>query len=122
MQRGYPMPEIRAALLAEAQAIHAEEAAACTAIAQAGLPLFRTGARILTHCNTGALATGGIGTALGVIRAVHAAGHLTMVWVDETRPLLQGARLTAWELQLRWHSVPLDLRQYGRLADGRRPG
>ena len=56
------------------------------------------GARILTHCNAGAIATGGYGTALGVVRAAHAAGHVAMVYCDETRPLLQGARLTAWEL------------------------
>jgi len=86
------------ALLAEAQAIHAEDAAACEAMARAGAELFPTGARVLTHCNAGALATGGIGTALGVIRAAHARGRVGQVWVDETRPLLQGARLTAWEL------------------------
>jgi len=56
------------------------------------------GSRVLTHCNAGALATAGYGTALGVIRAAAEVGHIEMVWVDETRPLLQGARLTAWEL------------------------
>jgi methylthioribose-1-phosphate isomerase len=86
------------ALLAEARIIHAEDAAACEAIARAGAELFPEGARVLTHCNAGALATGGIGTALGVIRAAHARGKMGQVWVDETRPLLQGARLTAWEL------------------------
>jgi len=94
-----PMVNLRDALLAEAQAIEAEDAASCAAIAEAGVTLFPAGARVLTHCNAGALATSGIGTALGVIRAVHAAGRLASVWVDETRPLLQGARLTAWELQ-----------------------
>ena len=63
-----------------------------------GAALFESQDRVLTHCNTGSLATAGYGTALGVIRAVHAAGKLAMVWVDETRPLLQGARLTSWEL------------------------
>lgn len=92
------MGEIAEALLAEARAIHREDAAACLAMARAGAALFPAGARILTHCNTGALATGGIGTALGVIRAAYAGGHASTVWVDETRPLLQGARLTAWEL------------------------
>ena len=92
------MVEIAAALLAEARAIHAEDAAACQAIANAGSPLFPRNARILTHCNAGALATGGVGTALGVIRAAHRDGRVKHVWVDETRPLLQGARLTAWEL------------------------
>lgn len=91
--------EMARILLAEARAIHAEDAAACQAIAEAGAPLFPIGARILTHCNTGALATGGIGTALGVIRLGYATGRVAHVWVDETRPLLQGARLTAWEVQ-----------------------
>jgi len=93
------MSGIGEALLAEARAIHTEDAASCLAMGQAGAALFPQGARVLTHCNTGALATGGIGTALGVIRAAAAAGLLAQVWVDETRPLLQGARLTAWELQ-----------------------
>ena len=62
-----------------------------------GAALFEGPTRILTHCNTGALATGGYGTALGVIRALHAADKLDHVWIDETRPYLQGARLTAWE-------------------------
>ncbi|HEY3376704.1 MAG TPA: S-methyl-5-thioribose-1-phosphate isomerase, partial [Armatimonadota bacterium] len=96
---GADMAAVADALLAEARAIHAEDVASCLAIAQAGVPLFPAGARVLHHCNTGALATGGIGTALGVIRALQADGRLAMVWVDETRPLLQGARLTAWELQ-----------------------
>lgn len=96
---GGSLLEIRAALLAEAQAIAADDAAACQAMAAAGATLLPAGARVLSHCNAGALATGGIGTSLGVIRAAHAAGRLAMVWVDETRPLLQGARLTAWELQ-----------------------
>jgi len=96
-----------AALLAEARAIHAEDAAACLAMAEAGAPLFPPGARLLTHCNAGALATGGIGTALGVIRAAHAQGRVAQVWVDETRPLLQGARLTAWEL--RHDGIPYQL-------------
>lgn len=96
---GLPMPVVREALLAEAQAIHREDAACCQAIGLAGAALFPDRARVLTHCNAGALATGGIGTALGVIRAAHAAGRVAQVWVDETRPLLQGARLTAWELR-----------------------
>ena len=93
-----PDADLPAALLAEARAIHAEDAASCAALAEAGAELFREGARVLTHCNAGALATGGIGTALGVIRAARARGRVGQVWVDETRPLLQGARLTAWEL------------------------
>jgi methylthioribose-1-phosphate isomerase len=92
------LPELVELLLTEARAIHADDAAACLAMAEVGAALFPSNARVLTHCNTGALATGGIGTALGVIRAAHAAGRVSTVWVDETRPLLQGARLTAWEL------------------------
>jgi methylthioribose-1-phosphate isomerase len=68
-------------------------------IAELGAALFEPGTRALTHCNTGALATGGYGTAGGVLRAAHEAGRLDLAWVTETRPLLQGARLTAWELQ-----------------------
>lgn len=89
---------VQAALLDEADAIRTEDAAACAAMAAAGAAVVPAGARLLTHCNAGALATGGVGTALGVVRAAHAAGTLAHVWVDETRPLLQGARLTAWEL------------------------
>lgn len=63
-----------------------------------GAALLPRGARVLTHCNAGALATVGYGTAIGVIRAAHEAGKVPSVWVDETRPVLQGARLTAWEL------------------------
>jgi methylthioribose-1-phosphate isomerase len=89
----------RAAALAEARAIEAEDAAASAAMAAAGLPLVPGHARVLTHCNTGALVSAGEGTAFAVIRAAHRAGRLSMLWVDETRPLLQGARLTAWEAQ-----------------------
>ncbi len=69
------------------------------AMGQAGLTLFSGPAKILTHCNAGSLATAGYGTALGVIRALHEKQWIDQVWVDETRPLLQGARLTAWELE-----------------------
>jgi methylthioribose-1-phosphate isomerase len=85
-------------LQAEASAILAEDALTCQQIGEAGLPLVRDGARVLTHCNAGVLATGGIGTALAPVYAAHAAGRRVHVFVDETRPLLQGARLTAWEL------------------------
>ena len=88
-----------AAALAEARAMHREDAEACAGIAGHGLPLIGERARILTHCNTGALVAGGEGTAFGIIRAAHRAGRVRMLWVDETRPLLQGARLTAWEAQ-----------------------
>lgn len=86
------------ALLAEAQAIHAEDLAQNRRMGELGAALMAPGTRILTHCNTGALATGGYGTALGVVRSAHARGLLEMVYADETRPWLQGARLTAWEL------------------------
>ena len=83
---------------AAAKAIHAEDQAFCSAIGAHGLAAFPShGARALTHCNTGALATSGIGTALGMIRAAWHAGRLERVYADETRPWLQGARLTAWE-------------------------
>ena len=87
-----------AALIAEAEAIHREDVEMCKAIGLHGSAVVPEGARILTHCNAGALATGGYGTALGVIRAAHAQGKVKMVYADETRPLLQGARLTAYEL------------------------
>jgi methylthioribose-1-phosphate isomerase len=89
---------LRAALLAEAEAVLAEDIAACRALGRAGAALVPDGARILTHCNAGALATGGYGTALGVVRAAVEAGRRVSVLADETRPFLQGARLTAWEL------------------------
>ncbi|MBE3590936.1 MAG: S-methyl-5-thioribose-1-phosphate isomerase [Firmicutes bacterium] len=89
---------LAAALEAEARRIHEEDEAADRLMAEHGLALLPDGARVYTHCNTGALATAGWGTALGVVRAAHAAGRLRRVWVGETRPRLQGARLTAWEL------------------------
>ncbi|MEY8318629.1 S-methyl-5-thioribose-1-phosphate isomerase [Oscillospiraceae bacterium 50-58] len=85
-------------LEAETRAIHREDVQMNETMGKAGAELVPQGARILTHCNAGALATGGYGTALGVIRAAHALGKVSMVYADETRPLLQGARLTAYEL------------------------
>lgn len=85
-------------LVAEAQTMLAEDETINRHMAQAGQVLIRDGYRVLTHCNTGALATGAYGTALGVLRAAWEAGKRFSVWVDETRPLLQGARLTTWEL------------------------
>jgi methylthioribose-1-phosphate isomerase len=90
--------------LAEAHAIAAEEAQASTRMGEHGLTLVPEHARILTHCNAGALAAGGEGTALAVVVAAHRAGRLKHLWVDETRPLLQGARLTAYEA--RRHGMP----------------
>ena len=86
-------------LAAAARAIHADDVAACRAMGALGAREVPHGATILTHCNAGALATGGYGTALGVIRAAHEAGKNIRVLADETRPYLQGMRLTAWELQ-----------------------
>ncbi len=96
-----PLPsrqQLVEALTLEAGKIIADDLARCHAIGKYGARLLEPSSRILTHCNAGALATAGYGTALGVIRAANEAGLLDMVWVDETRPLLQGARLTAWEL------------------------
>jgi len=86
-------------ILAEAHAIRDEDEAACRRIGALGAPLLPHGATVLTHCNAGALATAGYGTALGVVRAAIEAGNPVSVLAGETRPFLQGARLTAWELQ-----------------------
>jgi methylthioribose-1-phosphate isomerase len=85
-------------LLEEAQAIEQEDLAACRRMGDLGAELIPHGARLLTHCNAGALATAGYGTALGVIRSAARQGKVKNVFADETRPYLQGARLTAWEL------------------------
>ncbi len=92
------LDEIKQGLLAEAHDIAAEDVAINRKIGEHGNGVIGDGARILTHCNAGALATVGYGTALGVIRAAHDSGKNIKVFADETRPLLQGARLTAWEL------------------------
>ena len=91
--------EIKAALVMEAQEMCQEDIRINRAMGRHGQTLVPSPARVLTHCNAGGLATAGYGTAVGVIRAAAEAGKRVMVWVDETRPLLQGARLTAWELQ-----------------------
>ncbi|HEY7283145.1 MAG TPA: S-methyl-5-thioribose-1-phosphate isomerase [Actinomycetota bacterium] len=96
---GAPDADVPARLLAEAVSIEREDAEACSAMGWFGEPLIPEGANVLTHCNTGMLCTAGIGTAFGVLWCSHLAGKGIHVWVDETRPLLQGARLTAWELQ-----------------------
>ncbi len=89
---------LRDALLHEALGIHSEDVAACQRMGDLGAELLPAGVRILTHCNAGALATAGYGTALGVIRSAARQGKVKRVFADETRPFLQGARLTAWEL------------------------
>ena len=90
--RDDPTPE-------RARALHEEEVARCRRMGQHAAALVPAGARLLTHCNTGGLATGGYGSALGAVRAAWEDGLVDHVWVDETRPLLQGERLTAWELE-----------------------
>ncbi|MBK5290433.1 MAG: S-methyl-5-thioribose-1-phosphate isomerase [Acidobacteriia bacterium] len=97
--RGKSPAGIRAALVAEAQQVKLEDIAINRAMGRHGAPLIPDGKTVLTHCNAGALATAGYGTALGVIRAAVEAGKKIDVFADETRPFLQGARLTAWELQ-----------------------
>jgi methylthioribose-1-phosphate isomerase len=99
--------EAKRELLAEAEAIRLEDRAMCEAIGRHGAALVPKGAGVLTHCNAGALATADFGTALSVIFHAHAQGKVARAFVDETRPLLQGSRLTAWELQQR--GVPATL-------------
>lgn len=96
---GQPLAEVRAKLIAEAVHIGEDDIAICQQIGDHGGPLVPDGKTVLTHCNAGALATAGYGTALGVIRSAIAQGKKIDVYADETRPFLQGARLTAWELQ-----------------------
>jgi len=105
---------------AEAQAIAREDVECNRRIGAAGAALLGDGARVLTHCNAGALATAGYGTAIGVIRAAHQAGKRPSVWVDETRPVLQGARLTAWELERLGipYTVVADVAAGGLMAAG----
>lgn len=98
VQAGESATELTARLEREAGQIHDEDVASCRAMGQFGAAVVPAAARILTHCNAGALATAGYGTALGVIRAAHEQGKVLQVFADETRPFLQGARLTAWEL------------------------
>ncbi len=97
--RSQGVKAVRAALIREAQQMHAEDIDANIRMGRFGRDLIPAGARVLTHCNAGALATAGYGTALGVIRAAADAGNAIQVFADETRPFLQGARLTAWELE-----------------------
>ena len=99
--------EIRRSVLAEAQAIEAEDRQMCRAIGRYGAELLTDGQGVLTHCNAGGLATADYGTALAVFFAAHEAGKRLHVYADETRPLLQGARLTAWELKQRGIDVTL---------------
>jgi methylthioribose-1-phosphate isomerase len=106
--------EPEAALLAEAKRIHEEDIAANRRMGELGAALIKEPCGILTHCNAGALATGGYGTALGVVRAARDAGKVERVYADETRPWLQGARLTAWEM-VQEH-IPVTLLSEGAAA------
>ncbi len=96
--RALPLQQIKQALVTEAKAMYVEDIAACEAMGRHGATLMPASGGVLTHCNAGALATCGYGTELGVIRAAVSAGKKINVYADETRPFLQGSRLTAWEL------------------------
>ena len=111
---------LQAAALAEARAIHDDDRRACAAIGEAGRAYLAGRRRVMTHCNAGRLATGGNGTALGIVYALHAAGELDEVIACEARPLLQGARLTAWELAASGvpHRLIADAAAGGAIAAG----
>ena len=98
MLAGRSTDEVKASIEKEAHRVHDEDVASCRAMGQHGAKLVPPDGRVLTHCNAGALATGGYGSALGVVRAAVEAGKRVTVYADETRPFFQGARLTAWEL------------------------
>ena len=98
VRAGRSPEEIGDLMVAEARRVHDEDVACCRALGAHGAALLPAAGRVLTHCNAGALATGGYGTALGVIRAAVEGGKRIAVYADETRPFLQGSRLTAWEL------------------------
>jgi methylthioribose-1-phosphate isomerase len=118
----WALREVRAATdpAARARELHEEEVERCRGMSRHAAALVGEGSRALTHCNTGALATGGVGTALGALREAWSRGLLLHVFVDETRPLLQGARLTAWELEAAGipHTVIADSAAGALLAAG----
>jgi methylthioribose-1-phosphate isomerase len=115
-----PIEALRASLVSEAEGILEEDVAANRRLGALGAELVPVGARILTHCNAGGLATAGYGTALGVVRGAVEAGRQPFVWVDETRPVLQGSRLTAWELAREGipHAVIADVAAASTMARG----
>jgi methylthioribose-1-phosphate isomerase len=119
-QGSRPVVEIRASLVAEAETILEEDIAGNRRLGAHGAELMPDRARILTHCNAGGLATAGYGTALGVVRGAVEAGKRPFVWVDETRPVLQGGRLTAWELSKEGipHTVIADAAAASMMARG----
>lgn len=98
MKQALAQPDWESAMTEEALRLVEEDRILCDRIADNGAEWVKPGSRLLTHCNTGGLATAGVGTAIGVLLRAHQQGKITQVWVDETRPLLQGGRLTAWEL------------------------
>ena len=112
--------QVIVALRAEATKILEEDRAMCDAIGELGLPFVPDGARVLTHCNAGALATAGIGTALAPVYRAHGAGRRVSVMAGETRPLLQGSRLTAWEL--RRAGIPVSVITDGMAASAMKGG
>ena len=118
--RSLSLDGLRASLLSEAEAILEEDVAANRRLGTLGAELVPPRARILTHCNAGGLATAGYGTALGIVRGAVEAGRQPFVWVDETRPVLQGARLTAWELVREGipHAVIADVAAASTMARG----
>jgi methylthioribose-1-phosphate isomerase len=105
--QGGAIGDLQERLIGEAKAIHREDAEMCEAMSSFGVKLLPSSVTILTHCNTGSLATGGRGTAAGIITKAWELGQLKHVYIDETRPLLQGARLTAWEMNKR--NIPATL-------------
>jgi methylthioribose-1-phosphate isomerase len=119
-RQALPLGTLRAALLSEAETILEEDVAANRRLGALGAELVPAGGRILTHCNAGGLATAGYGTALGIVRGAVEAGRQPFVWVDETRPVLQGARLTAWELAREGipHAVIADVAAASTMARG----
>lgn len=98
MKQALAQPDWVSAMAEEALCLVEEDRTLCDRIADNGAEWVKPGSRLLTHCNTGGLATAGVGTAIGVLLRAHQQGKIAQVWVDETRPLLQGGRLTAWEL------------------------
>ncbi|WP_447878034.1 S-methyl-5-thioribose-1-phosphate isomerase [Serratia fonticola] len=98
MKQALAQPDWVSAMAEEALRLVEEDRTLCDRIADNGAEWVKPGSRLLTHCNTGGLATAGVGTAIGVLLRAHQQGKIAQVWVDETRPLLQGGRLTAWEL------------------------
>lgn len=98
MKQALAQPDWVSAMAEEALRLVEEDRTLCDRIADNGVEWVKPGSRLLTHCNTGGLATAGVGTAIGVLFRAHQQGKIAQVWVDETRPLLQGGRLTAWEL------------------------